>query len=211
MKAKQLLFTKLIERTHTCDLCPRMRHRKRVLGPSNGSLDSPLVIIAEAPGRLGADKFGIPLYGDQTGSNFQGLISGAGINRKSIFITNAVLCNPRSADGNNNSPTSTEIRNCSQYLGETLEIIKPKYVVTLGATALASLNAIEPHWIKLSYGIGRLFSWNRYKVYPLYHPSPRAFIHRSKVQQIEDYKGLSYLLKDCFVQTDVTQNKVEIL
>ncbi len=193
-KWKQSLFADLIARVQHCNLCPRMQHRKKVLGSSNGNLDSSILFVAEAPGRLGADKFGIPLYGDQTGRNFEMLIASAGLNRESIFITNAVLCNPRTLDGNNDSPTLSEIRNCSQYLSETLEIIKPKYVVPLGAVALASLNTIEPHQIRLSEGVGKLFSWNGYKIYPLFHPGPRAFIQRTKRRQMEDYKTLANLL-----------------
>jgi len=193
-KSKQSLFADLIARVQYCNLCPRMQHRKKVLGSLNGSLDSRVVFIAEAPGRLGADKFGIPLCGDQTGRNFEMLIASAGIKRESIFITNAVLCNPRTPDGNNDSPTLLEIRNCSQYLKETLEIVKPKYVVPLGAAALSSLSVINPHKIKLSEGVGKLFSWNGYQVYPLFHPGSRAFIRRAKILQVEDYIALANLL-----------------
>lgn len=192
-KSKQALFADLIARVQHCNLCPRMQHRRKVLGSSNGSLDAPIFFIAEAPGRLGADKFGIPLYGDQAGRNFEMLIASTRLNRESIFITNAVLCNPRTPTGNNDSPTPAEIRNCSQYLKDTLEIIRPKYVVSLGAIALASLDAIEPHQIKLSEGVGKLFSWNGYQVCPLFHPGPRAFIWRSKPQQMEDYRTLASL------------------
>lgn len=193
-KSKQALFADLIVRVQQCNLCLRMQHRKKVLGLPNGNIDSPVVFIAEAPGRLGADKFGIPLYGDQTGRNFEMLLANAGIKRESIFITNAVLCNPRTPHGNNDSPTLSEMRNCSQYLEETLEIIKPKYVVPLGAAALAALNIINPHQVRLSEGIGKLFLWNGYKIYPLFHPGPRAFIRRTKAQQLEDYRTLASLL-----------------
>lgn len=193
-KSKQSLFSDLVARVQRCNLCPRMEGRKKVLGPSNGNLNSPIVFIAEAPGRLGADKFGVPLYGDQTGRNFELLIGSAGLHRESIFITNAVLCNPRTRLGNNDSPTVTEIRNCSHHLIETLEIIKPKYVVTLGRVALASLNAIEPHGIKLSEGVGKVFPWNGRLVYPLFHPGPRSFVRRTKAQQAADYTTLATLL-----------------
>ena len=193
-KSKQSLFADLIARVQHCNLCPRMQHRKRVLGFANGNLHSPILFIAEAPGRLGADKFGIPLYGDQAGHNFEMLIASAGIKRESVFITNAILCNPRTLDGNNDSPALSEIRNCSQYLEETLEIIKPKYIVPLGAVALASLNAIKPHQIRLSESVGKVFSWNGYKIYPLFHPGPRVFIHRAKAQQLEDYRALARLV-----------------
>jgi uracil-DNA glycosylase family 4 len=194
MKSKQLQFADLVERVQRCNLCPRMTQRTRVLGPPNGNLDSSVVFIAEAPGRLGADKFGIPLFGDQTGRNFEWLISSAGISRDAIFITNAVLCNPRAADGKNDSPTITEIRNCSIYLEETLDIIKPKYVVPLGKMALTALRIIDPIEIELSESVGQIFPWNGYQVYPLYHPGPRTFIWRPKAQQVKDYEKLGELL-----------------
>lgn len=193
-RSKQSLFTDLVARVQSCNLCPRMQGRKKVLGPSNGNLDSRIVFIAEAPGRLGADKFGIPLWGDQTGHNFTSLIAGAGLRRDSIFTTNAVLCNPRASDGRNDSPTVSEIRNCSCYLMETLEIVRPRFIATLGAVSLASLNHIHPHRIKLSEGVGKTADWQGYQLYPLYHPGPMAFIWRTQRQQAEDYRGLARLL-----------------
>jgi len=175
-----------------------MKGRLRVLGSTNGNLDSSIVFVGEAPGRLGADKYGIPLWGDQTGQNFEAFITSAGIRRETIFITNAILCNPRTLHGNNDSPTLTETRNCAGYLSEVLQIVGPKYIVPLGAVALASLNFIGPHGIKLSEGVGKVFQWRGYSVYPLYHPSSRAFVWRTKAQQMEDYKNLAALL-DCLV------------
>ncbi len=195
-KSKQSLFDNLVARVQRCSLCFRMQSRRKVLSPSNGSLDSPVVFIAEAPGRLGADRFGIPLYGDQTGRNFEMLIASVGLNRGSIFITNAVLCNPRTPLDKNDSPTLTEIRNCSCYLKEILEIVKPRYIAPLGVAALASLNAIEPHRIKLSEGVGKVFPWHGYLVYLLFHPGPRAFVWRTKAQQVEDYRVLGQLLSE---------------
>ncbi|GAI94766.1 unnamed protein product, partial [marine sediment metagenome] len=174
--------------------CPRMSQRSPVLSPSNGNLNALVAFIAEAPGRLGADKFGIPLFGDQTGRNFEWLLSNAGMSRASIFITNAVLCNPRKADGNNDSPKNSEIRNCSSHLKETLDIIKPKFVVPLGKVALTALRMIHPIEIELRESVGQLFSWNGYQVYPLFHPGPRAFVWRTKARQLEDYKSLAKLL-----------------
>lgn len=194
MQSKQSRFVNLVARVQDCELCTRMECRRRVLSSSNGSLESQVVFIAEAPGRLGADRFGIPLYGDQTGRNFEWLISNAGIKREDVFITNAVLCNPRGQNGNNDTPNASEIRNCSGHLKELLDIIRPKYVVPLGKAALTSLRIIHPLEIELRESVGQLIPWNGFQVYPLYHPGPRAFIWRTKVQQLEDYRVLTELL-----------------
>ena len=190
MPSKQSRFTDLVTSVQNCSLCPRMKDRRRVLGLANGSLDSVVIFIAEAPGRLGADKYGIPLYGDQTGKNFEFLLLSAGIKRGEVFITNAVLCNPRTSDGLNDSPTRSEIQNCSSFLRETIDIIEPKYLATLGAKALAALNVIKEHQIKLAECVGKSSSWNGCQVFPLYHPGPRAAIWRSTAQQVNDYNLL---------------------
>jgi len=187
MQSKQQQFIDLVTRVQNCSLCPRMNDRKRVLSSTNGSLDSVIVFIAEAPGRLGADMYGIPLYGDQTGRNFEFLLTNAGLKRDEIFITNAILCNPRTSSGYNDSPNLSEIRNCSSFLRNTLEIIKPEYVAPLGTKALSALNVITKHQITLASGVGKLFNWNGYQVYPLYHPGPRAMIWRDKAEQMRDY------------------------
>lgn len=194
MKSKQLRFADLVARVENCKLCSRMGQRRPVLSLSNGNLNVLAVFIAEAPGRLGADKFGIPLFGDQTARNFDWFISKVSINRDSIFITNAVLCNPRKSDGNNASPTNLEILTCSKYLKEVLQIIRPEYVVPMGRVALASLHIIHPHVIKLSQDVGQLYPWNGSQIYPLFHPGSRALIRRGKTEQLDDYKNLALLL-----------------
>ncbi len=149
------------------------------------------MFIAEAPGRLGGDKYGIPLYGDQTGKNFERFLHYAGLARDFVFITNAILCNPRRENGNNSSPTTTEIRNCSFILNDTIELINPDYIVTLGTKALSALNWILPHGKTLSNHIAQLFKWKNSRVFPLYHPGPMALIRRPLFQQYKDYEALS--------------------
>ena len=94
---------------------------------------------------MGGDRTGVPLSGDQAGNNFAKLLQAASISRDEVFVTNAVLCNPRDASGNNARPATAEIRNCSAYLDETLCIVDPLVVVTLGAVALRALDMIAPH------------------------------------------------------------------
>ena len=97
-------FRELVEAARACRRCPRMEGRTRAIGPENGPLDARVLFVAEAPGRLGADRTGVPLSGDQTGRNFDALLVSAGIDRRRLFVTNAVLCNPRRPDGRNDRP-----------------------------------------------------------------------------------------------------------
>lgn len=173
----------------SCNLCPRMTHRNKVLSEMNGNVDATILVVAEAPGRLGADKTGIPLYGDKTGDNFEKLIYSIGLSREEIFITNAVLCNPRTEEGNNDTPNKTEIYNCSVFLHMVINLIQPKFIITLGQTALRSLNFIEEHDITVREGVGKSYNWKTYALFPMYHPGPRALIHRPLLTQLNDYKN----------------------
>ena len=112
-ETRESMFKTLVESTRHCDLCMRMRNRTKVLSFENGNIYSKVLFIAEAPGRHGADRTAIPLYGDKAGDNFELLLSNIGWGRDDIFITNAVICNPRQDNGNNATPTGEEISNCS--------------------------------------------------------------------------------------------------
>lgn len=187
----EVRFKDFVNSVQYCDLCPRMNHRIKVLSQLNGNIHSNVLFIAEAPGRLGADKTGVPLFGDKTGDNFEKMIKSINWKREEIFITNAILCNPRQESGNNGTPQSAEILNCSYYLRMTIELIKPKLIVTLGRIALDSLNSISPHEYSLNKNVAQILDWDGYKIMPLYHPAPRALVHRSFQRQLEDYKSIA--------------------
>ena len=166
-------FKRLTQQAAECITCPNMINQSAVLGPQNGSIDSDILFVAEAPGRFGAGRTGIPFSGDKSGDNFEALIAHVGLTRQDIFITNAVLCNPL-ANGNNRKPTAQEIGNCSHYLESVLELVNPKVVVTLGGVGLEAINRILDTRYKLSEVIGKPQRTERFTLLALYHPSPRV-------------------------------------
>jgi uracil-DNA glycosylase family 4 len=183
---QQLAFQQLARAACACDVCPRMRGRRRVLGSGNGSLHARTLFVAEAPGRLGAEKSGIPLHGDQSGRNFERLLAAVGLTREDVFITNAVLCNPQSANGTNDKPTRAEIAACNHFLSSTIEVVDPALVIALGVSALAALGHIEPHALTLRTDLARPTRWFGRQLAVLYHPSPRTRVFRSFEEQISD-------------------------
>jgi uracil-DNA glycosylase family 4 len=188
-------FARLVDEARACRACPRMEGRVRLLGPANGALHPRVCFVAEAPGRRGGDRTAIPLCGDQSGRNFERLLTAAGLDRDAVFITNAVLCNPRDAAGRNAPPSTAEIRNCSGFLAATLDLLQPSYVVALGAVALRALALIEPHGATLAGNVGDLIPWHGRWLIPLYHPGPRAQLHRPFARQAEDFRRLGALLR----------------
>lgn len=195
MKVKEARFVNLIARVQACQKCPRMKHSAHVLGPGCGPLDAEVVLIGEAPGRLGADGSHLPFHGDKSGHNFESLIEQVGISRYQVFVTNSVLCNPKDSKGNNATPTAREIANCSSFLQEQLELIDPKIVVTLGAAALKACASIERHDLNLKNAVRTKNNWFNRSLIPAYHPSQRAMLHRSFANQLADYQFISEQIK----------------
>jgi len=192
--SKSARFKDLVETVQNCTLCPRLCDRTKVLSPKNGNTESAVLFIAEAPGRLGADRTGIPLYGDQTGNNFERLLGAVGWKRQQVFLTNAILCNPREGNGNNGTPTNEELANCSLYLEMTINIVDPAVVVTLGTTALKALEHISRHGLTLRNAVGKAMPWAGRKLVPLYHPGARALVHRGFAKQTSDFQRLAKLV-----------------
>lgn len=189
--SKVARFSDLIASVEHCDLCPRMCHQRKVLSSENGNAGSKVLFVAEAPGRLGADRTGVPLHGDRTGDNFEALLGNIGWRREDIFVTNAVLCNPKEENGNNGTPTTSEIANCSAYLEMVVTLVDPDVVVTLGAAALSAIGLLSPHGTRLRNSVAQLIPWRQARLFPLYHPGPRALIHRSLTKQRSDFMRLS--------------------
>lgn len=193
---RNFAYESLVDRAQTCRLCSRMEGRRRVLGRDNGPLDARMLFVAEAPGRLGGDVTGVPLLGDQSGRNFAQLLHSVGWRRQDVFVTNAVLCNPRDTVGRNRKPSALEIGNCSLHLRDTLDILDPPYVVALGRTALDALARIAPHSAILRRDAGRGLPWHGRTLVPLYHPGPKARLHRSLEQQTDDFARLRFLVEN---------------
>ena len=172
-------------------MCIRMGNSKRVLTDLNGPWDAQVVFVAEAPGRLGAEITGVPLFGDRTGDRFAELLSVMKWNRSDVFITNAVLCNPRDEHGNNDTPTRKEIANCSRLLRQTIDVINPVLVVALGRVALDTLRGISDHAADLRTHAGTVIPWMNRRLGILYHPGPRTAIHRSWILQLCDAQQIA--------------------
>ena len=190
-----LWFGDVAQRAYDCRHCPRMEAHSAVLGPLNGRLEARVLVVGEAPGRFGAAVTRIPFRGDRSGENFERLLPSAGLRREDLFIANAAQCNPKDDKGRNDAPTPRELRNCSGYLREMLDIIQPLYIVTLGRKALDALHIIEPHAVSLSGHVATAVPWRNATLVPLYHPSGRALARRPFSQQTEDYAALGHILR----------------
>lgn len=188
-------FADLVADVQSCLICPAMIGRTRVLSEANGPVDARILFVAEAPGRLGADRLGVPLAGDRTGRTFDRLLGAARLSRQDVFLSNAVLCNPRDDEGRNRPPSGDEVDNCSQHLIRLVAILDPRWVITLGAVALAAAGLVETHGCRLRTHVGQPVHWYGRTLVPLYHPGPRALIHRPLQRQLSDYRAVGRLTR----------------
>jgi uracil-DNA glycosylase family 4 len=187
--SKQAQFTQIVAEAAVCTRCPAMCERGAVLSELNGSVAARIMFIGEAPGRKGADRTRVPFSGDQSGQNFDRFLASIGLRREDIFITSAALCNPRTESGANRKPSKTELKNCSEFLRRTLELVNPALVVTLGSVALEALKSIAPHALTLKQSAAQIHDWHGRVLVPIYHPSPQVLAsHRREAEQLRDYQ-----------------------
>lgn len=188
-------YASLCAEAQACALCPTMAGRRRVLSEANGRPGAAVCFVGEAPGRRGAERTAIPFSGDQSGRNFAALLACAGLSREQIFVTNAVLCNPQDDGGRNRPPSREELANCEGFLARQLQVIGAPIVVPLGAVALAALDVLAPHGLRLREAVARSVPWRGQLLFPLYHPGPRAQLHRSFDLQRADFAALGDLAR----------------
>ena len=108
-----------------CRRCGLCQNRMQVVF-GEGNPHAEILLIGEAPGAA-EDKQGVPFCG-ASGKVLDQLLTGAGLRRSDVFITNTVLCRPP----NNRNPEKEEIEQCSERLDHLLAILQPKVIVTIG-------------------------------------------------------------------------------
>ncbi len=198
MSGKFGAFKTIYIEAQACTICPDLADKTAVLSELNGALDPKVFFVGEAPGRAGADRTRRPFTGDKSGENLQILFDSIGLSRDDVFLTSAVMCSPRSATDANRKPTRAEIRNCSGYLRQLLELIDPPLVATLGAVGLDSLKLIEEHSFTLKEHAGTILHWNGRILVPLYHPSPLVIASQRGLDiQLAHFQTLKRALENC--------------
>ncbi len=160
---------------NSCHLCELSKSRNKVVF-GKGDPKSNIVFIGEAPGAT-EDSLGEPFVG-RAGELLTNMIERVLERpRSSVYISNIVKCRPP----NNRTPTPKEALTCRPYILKELEIIQPKLIVALGATAFRYLTNDTT---AISKARGHFFTYHNSKVLPTYHPS---FLLRNPSAKKEAY------------------------
>ncbi|MCK5933497.1 MAG: UdgX family uracil-DNA binding protein [Fulvimarina manganoxydans] len=118
-----------------CQACPLWEPATQTVfgkGPS----DAPVIFVGEQPGDQ-EDIAGEPFVGP-AGQVFDKALLAAGIDRSQAYVTNAVKhfkFTPRGKRRIHAKPNVGEIRACRWWLDLERELVKPKLIVALGASA----------------------------------------------------------------------------
>ena len=127
------------EQARHCKACPLWEPATQTVfgeGPKN----APVIFVGEQPGDQ-EDLAGQPFVGP-AGKVFDVALASAGIDRRQAYVTNAVKhfkFEPRGKRRIHQKPNMGEVKVCRWWLEIERDLIKPKLIVALGATAAASV------------------------------------------------------------------------
>ena len=125
------------QRCRGCDLCD-IGAIQAVFG--EGPEDAPLIMVGEQPGDQ-EDRAGRPFVGP-AGQMLDEVLGQIGLDRSQVYVTNAVKHFKFVMRGKrrlHQTPNVTEVKSCRPWLEKEFELIGPKMVVALGATAARSM------------------------------------------------------------------------
>jgi len=177
LKEKEKIMDELNKTIQECKKCDLYRERKQaVLG--EGNLNAKLMFIGEAPGG-DEDRLGRPFVG-RAGKLLTKLIEAAGYKREDFYIANVCKCRPPG----NRTPTPWEMEACFPYLQKQIEVINPKVLCLLGATAA---RAFLGRNVAITKERGSIINWNDRLLYLTYHP---AYVLRNQSAEITLFEDI---------------------
>src|SRR3954465_11295883 len=124
---------------NACRRCPLYKHATQAV-PGQGPRSASMMLVGEQPGDQ-EDKAGLPFVGP-AGRMLDRALEEAGIERKRVFVTNAVKHFKYEMRGKrrlHKRPNAYEIDRCRWWQNLERTIVKPAVIVTLGATAARSV------------------------------------------------------------------------
>ena len=172
---------KQINSIENCNL--KDNSQNLVLG--NGNINSPIMLIGEAPGAE-EDKSSIIFQGE-VGKLLNKMLIAIGIKRQNIYCSYAINFRPPE----DRKPTTQEIKRYSVFLKEHISIINPKIIILMGSSAMEAVTGINS---KISSERGK---WKetilKNKTYPVmitFNPSYLIRFPENKRYSWEDLKKI---------------------
>jgi DNA polymerase len=167
-EAKPAAMAELRARAMVCVKCPSLVAARTQVVFGVGNVNAELMFVGEAPG-ADEDAQGEPFVG-AAGQLLTKIIQTMGQSRDTVYIGNILKCRPNMPPGEpgNRKPTPAEMKTCIPYLLEQIDIIRPKVLVALGATAVEGLFGKA---IPITRQRGNWMTFRNIPVMPTFHPA----------------------------------------
>lgn len=149
---------------------------------SDGPETARIIIIGEASGATEVEKK-LPFVGP-AGKLLTKILEDNGIKRNEIYFTNSVRGWPK-LNGKTIKPSEQQLNSCRPLLIKEIELIQPRFILTVGAVAAQQL---LNHRASLGSVVGQWFRYNNIPALVTYHPA--AYLH---VKDIDAAKGKMYI------------------
>ncbi len=177
----------LADEVAACTRCDLHKTRTKTAF-ARGNPAAELVFIGEGPGAQ-EDLQGAPFVGP-AGQLLDKMIAAMGYDRDDVYVMNVVKC--RATEKQNpkkdRKPEPDEMAACKPFFERQFELLEPKVIVALGATAVQGITGA-------SMGITRMRgTWRLYKGIPLmptFHP---AYLLRSPEKKREVWDDLKQVM-----------------
>jgi DNA polymerase len=177
-----------------CTRCKLHKTRNKIVF-GDGSAKAQLVFVGEGPG-ADEDAQGLPFVG-RAGKLLTQMIEAMGLQRSDVYICNVVKCRPPG----NRQPENDEVEKCSPFLFRQLDVLQPKVIVCLGATAAQTLLQTNR---SISHFRGQWMDFRGYKMLATYHP---AYLLRNPAAKGEVWKDLQEVMAE--LGLEVKKNKAK--
>ena len=181
-QAKPAALLALRQHIGDCTRCPLAYAGRHTIVFADGDPNASLMFVGEGPG-ADEDASGVPFVG-KAGQLLNNMIGAMGLQRESVYIANIVKCRPPK----NRVPEPVEANTCSPFLLEQIDIVQPRVIVALGATAAMYLLGVKQSLASLR---GQWHDVRGAKCAVTYHP---AFLLRDPRQKGEAWKDLQRVM-----------------
>ncbi len=139
---------------------------------ADGVPTAPVMIIGEAPG-ADEDRIGLPFVG-KSGMLLDKMLESIGLSRaKNVYISNILPWRPPG----NRAPTPAEVVACLPFIKRHIELVAPKILVFLGASAASALLGITESISRIR---GKWFKYEGTPALVTFHP---AYLLRTPLQK----------------------------
>jgi len=177
-----------------CTRCKLHKTRNKIVF-GDGSAKAQLVFVGEGPG-ADEDAQGLPFVG-RAGKLLTQMIEAMGLQRGDVYICNVVKCRPPG----NRQPENDEVEECSPFLFRQLDVLQPKVIVCLGATAAQTLLQTNRG---ISHFRGQWMDFRGYKMLATYHP---AYLLRNPAAKGDVWKDLQKVMAE--LGLELKKNKAQ--